>query len=78
MIKANGSQIITKLLELEGVELVAGIPGGSILPLYDQLNKSNIRHVLVRHEQAAGFIAQGMTRTTGKPAVCMATSGPEP
>lgn len=76
MIKANGSQIITKLLELEGVELVAGIPGGSILPLYDQLNKSNIRHVLVRHEQAAGFIAQGMTRSTGKPAVCMATSGP--
>ncbi|MBE6354024.1 biosynthetic-type acetolactate synthase large subunit [Treponema sp.] len=76
MIKANGSQIITKLLELEGIKTVAGIPGGSILPLYDELNRSNIKHVLVRHEQAAGFIAQGMTRSTGKPAVCMATSGP--
>lgn len=76
MIKATGSQIIIKLLELEGINTVAGIPGGSILPLYDELNKSSIRHVLVRHEQAAGFIAQGMTRSSGKPAVCMATSGP--
>ena len=76
MIKATGSQIIVKLLELEGIDTVAGIPGGSILPLYDELNKSSIRHVLVRQEQAAGFIAQGMARSTGKPAVCMATSGP--
>jgi len=76
MIKATGSQIIIKLLELEGINTVAGIPGGSILPLYDELNRSSIRHVLVRHEQAAGFIAQGMTRSSGKPAVCMATSGP--
>ena len=76
MIKATGSQIIVKLLELEGIDTVAGIPGGSILPLYDELARSNIRHILVRHEQAAGFIAQGMTRSTGKPAVCMATSGP--
>ena len=76
MIKANGSQIITKLLELEGISTVAGIPGGSILPLYDELARSNIKHILVRHEQAAGFIAQGITRSTGKPAVCMATSGP--
>ena len=59
-----------------GIETVAGIPGGSILPLYDELNRSSIRHVLVRHEQAAGFIAQGMARSTGKPAVCLATSGP--
>ena len=76
MIKATGSQIIVKLLELEGIKIVAGIPGGSILPLYDELNRSTIRHVLVRQEQAAGFIAQGMTRSTGVPAVCMATSGP--
>lgn len=76
MIRATGSQIIIKMLELEGVRIVAGIPGGSILPLYDELNKSEIRHVLVRQEQAAGFIAQGMARLNGKPAVCMATSGP--
>ncbi len=76
MIKATGSQIILKLLELEGIKTVAGIPGGQILPLYDELNKSSIKHILVRQEQAAGFIAQGMTRSTGLPAVCMATSGP--
>jgi len=76
MIKATGSQIICKMLELEGITQVAGIPGGYILPLYDELNKSSIKHILVRHEQAAGFIAQGMTRSTGKPAVCMVTSGP--
>lgn len=76
MIKATGSQIILKLLEMEGVRIVAGIPGGQILPLYDELNRSSIRHILVRHEQAAGFIAQGMARSTGIPAVCMATSGP--
>lgn len=76
MIKATGSQIIIKLLEAQGIKTVAGIPGGSILPLYDELNKSSIKHILVRQEQAAGFIAQGMTRSSGKPAVCMATSGP--
>lgn len=74
--KKTGAQIIVKLLEMYGIETVAGIPGGMILPLYDELNRSSIRHVLVRHEQAAGFIAQGIARTTGKPAVCMATSGP--
>lgn len=74
--KLSGAQIIVKLLEAYGIETVAGIPGGSILPLYDELNKSSIKHVLVRQEQAAGFIAQGMSRSTGKPAVCMATSGP--
>ena len=74
--KATGSQIIVTLLERAGIKTVAGIPGGSILPLYDELNRSSIRHVLVRQEQAAGFIAQGMARSTGRPAVCMATSGP--
>lgn len=76
MIEATGAQIIVKLLERQGITTVAGIPGGSVLPLYNQLASSSIRHVLVRHEQAAGFIAQGMARTTGQPAVCIATSGP--
>ena len=74
--KHTGAQIIVKLLEMYGIETVAGIPGGMILPLYDELNKSKIRHVLVRQEQAAGFIAQGIARATGNVAVCMATSGP--
>ncbi len=76
MITATGAQIIVELLERQGITMVAGIPGGSILPLYNQLNSSSIRHILVRHEQAAGFIAQGIARTTGLPAVCFATSGP--
>ncbi|MCR4743016.1 MAG: biosynthetic-type acetolactate synthase large subunit [Treponema sp.] len=74
--KKTGAQIIVKLLEDLGIKTLAGIPGGSILPLYDELNRSSIQHVLVRQEQAAGFIAQGMTRSTGLPAVCLATSGP--
>ena len=73
----TGSQIIVSLLKKAGINTVAGIPGGSILPLYDELCKSTINHVLVRQEQAAGFIAQGMARTTGKVGVCLATSGPE-
>ena len=76
MIKATGAQIITGILERKGIKTVAGIPGGSILPLYDELAKSNIKHILVRQEQAGGFIAQGIARTTGKAAVCFATSGP--
>lgn len=76
MITATGAQIITGILERRGISTVAGIPGGSILPLYDELTRSNIRHVLVRQEQAAGFMAQGMARLTGKAAVCIATSGP--
>ncbi len=74
--KKTGSQIICELLKAHKITTVAGIPGGSILPLYDELARSGIKHVLVRQEQAAGFIAQGFARTTGKPAVCMATSGP--
>ncbi len=76
MIEATGAQIVVKLLERQGIETVSGIPGGSILPLYDELARSSIRHVLVRHEQGGGFIAQGMSRSTGKTAVCLATSGP--
>ncbi len=65
------------LLERQGVRLIAGIPGGANLPLYDALSQSNkIRHILARHEQGAAFIAQGMARVSGRPAVCFATSGP--
>ncbi len=72
----NGAQILTTLLERQGIKIVAGLPGGPILPFYDALKSSSIEHVLVRHEQGAGFIAQGMARTTGKAAVCLASSGP--
>ncbi|MCM1322424.1 MAG: thiamine pyrophosphate-binding protein [Bacteroides sp.] len=76
MIKATGAQIIVTLLERQGITVVAGIPGGSVLPLYNEIARSSIRHILARHEQAAGFIAQGMARVSGTPAVCIATSGP--
>lgn len=73
----TGKQIITAMLERHGVTCLAGIPGGANLPLYDALGASaRIRHILVRHEQAAGFIAQGWARVTGEAGVCMATSGP--
>lgn len=77
MIKKSGAQIIIQLLERQGIRTIAGIPGGANLPLYDALAQSEkIRHVLTRHEQGAGFLAQGMARTTGGAAVCFATSGP--
>jgi len=73
----SGAQIVVRLLERQGVRTLTGIPGGAILPIYDALSQSEqIRHVLVRHEQGGGFIAQGMSRATGVPAVCMASSGP--
>jgi len=73
----SGAQITVRLLERQGVRTVAGIPGGAILPIYDALSQSTgIHHVLARHEQGAGFIAQGMARATGVPAVCLASSGP--
>jgi acetolactate synthase I/II/III large subunit len=73
----SGAQITIELLKRQGIETIAGIPGGANLPLYDALyNEPAIKHVLARHEQAAGFMAQGMARTTGKTAVCFATSGP--
>jgi acetolactate synthase I/II/III large subunit len=74
--KATGATLITQLLERQGITTLAGIPGGASLPLYDALHASRLRHVLARHEQGAGFIAQGMARLTGQPAVCLGTSGP--
>jgi acetolactate synthase-1/2/3 large subunit len=73
----SGAQIVVRLLERQGVRRIAGIPGGAILPIYDALSQSTaIAHVLARHEQGAGFIAQGMARASGEVAVCMASSGP--
>ena len=73
----SGAQITVRLLERQGVRLVTGYPGGAILPIYDALGQSRtVRHVLARHEQGAGFIAQGMARVSGQVAVCMASSGP--
>jgi acetolactate synthase-1/2/3 large subunit len=76
-LKLNGSQIAVRLLERQGIRWIPGIPGGSILPFYDALSQSkSIRHVLARHEQGAGFMAQGAARATGETAACVATSGP--
>ena len=73
----SGAEVVVRLLERQGITTVAGIPGGAILPIYDALSGSaRIHHVLARHEQGAGFMAQGMARATGKPAVCLASSGP--
>lgn len=74
--KLTGAEITIKLLERCGVKVIAGIPGGTNLPLYDSLLNSKIKHILARHEQGAAFIAQGIARSTGKAAVCFATSGP--
>jgi acetolactate synthase-1/2/3 large subunit len=73
-----GSEAIIRSLEAEGVEICWGIPGGAILPLYDAFMAidHSIEHVLVRHEQGAGHMAQGYARATGKVGVCIATSGP--
>lgn len=77
MKKMTGAQIAIHLLERQGIRVIAGIPGGANLPLYDALSRSTkIRHVLARHEQGAGFITQGMARVTGRPQVFFATSGP--
>jgi acetolactate synthase I/II/III large subunit len=75
--QCSGAELIIELLEHQGVKFVAGIPGGALLPLYEALGASRrLQHVLARHEQAAGFIAQGLARMTGKAGVCFATSGP--
>jgi acetolactate synthase-1/2/3 large subunit len=77
MFNLTGAEIIVGLLERQGITTLAGIPGGCNLPLYEALARcGRIRHILTRHEQGAGFIAQGMARVTGAPAVCLATSGP--
>ncbi|MGA9715177.1 MAG: acetolactate synthase large subunit [Aeromicrobium sp.] len=72
----TGAQALVAALEKAGVDTIFGIPGGAILPAYDPLFDSSIRHILVRHEQGAGHAAQGYAQVTGRVGVCMATSGP--
>ncbi|HIE21660.1 MAG TPA: biosynthetic-type acetolactate synthase large subunit, partial [Acidimicrobiia bacterium] len=72
----TGSQSLLHSLEHEGVEVIFGVPGGAILPAYDPLLESPIRHILARHEQGAGHMAEGWAMTTGRVGVVMATSGP--
>jgi acetolactate synthase-1/2/3 large subunit len=72
----TGAQALVRSLEQQGVEVVFGLPGGAILPAYDPLLSSSLRHVLVRHEQGAGHAAEGYAWATGRVGVCMATSGP--
>ena len=74
--KTNGGKALMKSLEAQGVEIVFGLPGGAILPAYDPLLDSSIRHVLVRHEQGAGHMAEGYAHATGLPGVAIVTSGP--
>ncbi|GAA3009651.1 acetolactate synthase large subunit [Actinokineospora diospyrosa] len=76
-VRVTGAQSLVRSLEAVGVEIVFGIPGGTILPAYDPLlDSTRLRHVLVRHEQGAGHAATGYAQATGKVGVCMATSGP--
>ncbi|MFZ5628715.1 MAG: biosynthetic-type acetolactate synthase large subunit [Spirochaetota bacterium] len=76
MTQISGAELLIRFLEERGVTTIAGVPGGAALPLYDALYGSSITHILARHEQGAGFIAQGMARATGFPGVTLATSGP--
>jgi len=72
----TGAQALIKALEMENTEVMFGLPGGCILPAYDPLLDSSIRHILVRHEQGAGHMAEGYAHVTGRPGVAMVTSGP--
>ncbi|MDR1966266.1 MAG: biosynthetic-type acetolactate synthase large subunit [Synergistaceae bacterium] len=72
----SGAQILVKALEDEGVETAFGLPGGTVIPMFDALYDSKIKHILVRHEQAAAHAADGFSRVGDKVGVCMATSGP--
>ena len=74
--QVSGARLVVEALEREGVEYIFGYPGGAIMPVYDALTGSSLKHILVRHEQAAALAADAYGRVTGKPGVCMATSGP--
>ncbi len=76
MTTMTGAQALIKALETEGVEVAFGVPGGAILPVYDPILDSPIRHILARHEQGAGHMAEGYAWATGRVGVCIATSGP--
>ncbi len=74
--KLSGADILIKSLEAEGVDLIFGYPGGAVIAIYDRLLDCGIKHILTRHEQGAVHAADGYARVTGKPGVCIATSGP--
>src|SRR6266516_3601431 len=75
--KMTGAQAVVRALELEGVEYIFGMPGGTILPIYDALFASEkLKHVLIRHEQVGAHAAEGYAHATGKVGVCFGTSGP--
>lgn len=76
MVKMSGAKTLIESLERERVETIFGLPGGAIMPVYDALLDSKIRHILVRHEQSAAHMADGYARAGGRTGVCMATSGP--
>jgi acetolactate synthase-1/2/3 large subunit len=76
MVKMNGAQALTEALKRQKVNVIFGIPGGQILPIYDALYDSGITHLLMRHEQCAAHAADGYARASGRVGVCMATSGP--
>jgi len=76
MVKMSGAQAFVEALKRQNVEVIFGIPGGALLPIHDALYDSGIRHILVRHEQCAAHAADGYARASGRPGVCMATSGP--
>jgi len=75
-VEVTGAQALVKSLESQGVDVIFGLPGGAILPAYDPIRSSSLRHVLVRHEQGAGHAAEGYAWATGRTGVCIATSGP--
>jgi acetolactate synthase-1/2/3 large subunit len=75
-VQLTGAEALIKSLEQQGVDTVFGLPGGAILPVYDPLLDSSIRHILVRHEQGAGHMAEGYAMATGRPGVAIVTSGP--
>ncbi|MCL1984200.1 MAG: thiamine pyrophosphate-binding protein, partial [Methanomassiliicoccaceae archaeon] len=72
----KGSRALLKMLEDKGVETMFGYPGGQAIPIFDEILNSSVKHVLVRHEQCAAHMADGYARASGRPGVCLATSGP--
>ena len=74
--KLKGTQILLEVLKEESVDIIFGYPGGTVLDIYDELYRSNMKHILVRHEQGAVHAADGYARATGKVGVCLVTSGP--
>ena len=76
MVKMSGAQAFVEALKQQNVEVIFGIVGGAIIPVHDVLRESGIRHILTRHEQCAAHAADGYARASGRPGICMATSGP--